>query len=85
MGEREPTKETFGRAELPQELREVFQGFGYGRLAGETGIGVVHICHAADGDALGRPGSCWWGFCCMESGGCLGGGEGVLETDDLGI
>ena len=50
MGEREPTKETFGRAELPQELREVFQGFGYGCLAVETDIGVVHICHAADAD-----------------------------------
>ena len=55
MGEREPTKETFGRSELPQELREIFQGFGCGRLAAETEIGVVHICPAAGGDALGRP------------------------------
>ena len=43
MGEREPTKETFGRAELPQELREVFQGFGYGCLAVGTDIGVIMI------------------------------------------
>ena len=50
MGEREPTKETFGRTELPQGLREVFQGFGYGCLAVETDIGVAHICHAADAD-----------------------------------
>jgi hypothetical protein len=49
-GEWESTKETFGRAELPQELREVFQGFGYGCLAVETDIGVAHICHAADAE-----------------------------------
>ena len=48
MGEREPTKGTCGRAELPQELREVLQGFGHGCLAVETDISVVHICHAAD-------------------------------------
>ena len=50
MGEREPTKQAFGRAELPQELREVLKGFGYGCLAVETDIGVAHICHAADAD-----------------------------------
>ena len=42
------TIETFGRAELPQELGEVCQGFGYGCLAAGSDIGVVHICHAAD-------------------------------------
>ena len=63
MGEREPTKETFGRTELPQELREVFRGFGYGCLAVETDIGVVHICHAADADIenfANKPVRCQW-------------------------
>ena len=44
----ERLQETFGRAELPQELREVLQGFGYGCLAVESS-GVVYVCHAADG------------------------------------
>jgi hypothetical protein len=35
---------------LPEEIRQVFERFGYGCLAAETSIGVVHICHAADGD-----------------------------------
>jgi hypothetical protein len=39
-------------AELPEEIRQVFEGFGYGCLAAETNIGVVHICHAADGIPL---------------------------------
>jgi len=50
MGEREPTKGIFGRTELDHTLHEVFQRFGYGCLAVETDIGVVHICHAADAD-----------------------------------
>ena len=50
MGEREPSEQTFGRNELGRTLREVFRGSGYGCLAVETDIGVVHICHAADTD-----------------------------------
>lgn len=53
MGEREPTNQTFGRTELDQTLHEVFRGFGYGCLAVETDIGIVHICHAADDDIEG--------------------------------
>jgi hypothetical protein len=37
-------------AELPVEIREVFENAGYGCLAAESNIGVVHICHAADAD-----------------------------------
>jgi len=40
-------------SELPQEIREVFERTGYGCLAAETSIGVVHVCHAADGDVEG--------------------------------
>ena len=40
-------------AELPVEIREVFERFGYGCLAAETNIGVVHVCHAADKDIDG--------------------------------
>jgi hypothetical protein len=40
-------------AELPGEMREVFERFGYGCLAAETNIGVVHVCHAADSDIDG--------------------------------
>jgi hypothetical protein len=39
--------------ELPAEIREVFERFGYGCLAAETNIGVVHVCHAADSDIEG--------------------------------
>ncbi|MCJ7624788.1 MAG: hypothetical protein MUO76_14905 [Anaerolineaceae bacterium] len=38
------------QAELPWEIREVFENFGFGCLAVETNIGVVHVCHAADDD-----------------------------------
>jgi hypothetical protein len=40
-------------AELPQALREVFERTGYGCLAAETNIGVVHVCHASDADIEG--------------------------------
>jgi hypothetical protein len=40
-------------AELPGEIREVFEGTGYGCLAAETNVGVVHVCHAADSDVEG--------------------------------
>ena len=40
-------------AELPEEIREVFERTGYGCLAAETNIGVVHVCHAAGGDIEG--------------------------------
>jgi hypothetical protein len=40
-------------AELPAEIREVFERFGYGCLAAETNVGVVHVCHAADRDIDG--------------------------------
>ena len=36
--------------ELPPELREVFERTGYGCLAIEANIGIVHVCHAADSD-----------------------------------
>jgi hypothetical protein len=39
--------------ELPQEIREVFERTGYGCLAVETNIGVVHVCHTADRDIEG--------------------------------
>jgi len=40
-------------AELPEEIREVFERTGYGCLTAETNIGVVHVCHAADSDIEG--------------------------------
>jgi hypothetical protein len=39
--------------ELPSEIREVFENTGYGCLAVETNIGVVHVCHAAGNDIEG--------------------------------
>lgn len=39
--------------ELPKEVSEVFDGFGFGCLAVESDVGVVHICHAADADIEG--------------------------------
>jgi hypothetical protein len=39
--------------ELPPEICEVFENFGYGCLSTESDIGVVHICHAADRDIEG--------------------------------
>ena len=39
--------------ELPREIKEVFERVGYGCLAVETNIGVVHICHTADADIEG--------------------------------
>jgi hypothetical protein len=49
--------------ELPEEIRQVFEGSGYGCLAAETNIGVVHVCHAADRDIEGfasKPVSYQW-------------------------
>jgi hypothetical protein len=43
-------------AELPEEIREVFERTGYGRLAAEADVGVVHVCHAADRDVEGFAG-----------------------------
>ena len=43
-------------AELPAEIHQVLANVGYGCLAVETNIGVVHICHAADGDIDGFTG-----------------------------
>ena len=40
-------------AELPREISEVFERFGYGCLAAETNIGVIHICHASNSDIEG--------------------------------
>ena len=40
-------------AELPKEISEVFDRFGYGCLAAETDIGVIHICHASNSDIEG--------------------------------
>ena len=50
-------------AELPGEIREVFERVGYGSLTAETNIGVVHVCHAADSDIEGfanKPVSYQW-------------------------
>jgi len=49
--------------ELPEEIRKVLEEFGYGCLVAETNIGVVHVCHAADGDIEGfanKPVSYQW-------------------------
>ncbi|UCC54551.1 MAG: hypothetical protein JSV68_11405 [Anaerolineaceae bacterium] len=40
-------------AELPPEICKVFENSGYGCLAAETNIGVVHVCHAPDADIEG--------------------------------
>ena len=37
-------------AVLPEEVQSVFKAFGYGCLAVESDMGVVHVCHAADSD-----------------------------------
>jgi len=42
--------------ELPEEIRQVFEDFGYGCLAAEANVGVVHVCHAADSDIEGFAG-----------------------------
>lgn len=42
-----------GSTELPREIQDVFERFGYGCLAAETNIGVVHVCHADDSDIEG--------------------------------
>lgn len=39
--------------ELPPTIQEVFERTGYGCLAAETNVGVVHVCHAADADIEG--------------------------------
>lgn len=38
---------------LPPEIREVFKNSGYGCLAAESEVGIVHICHASDTDISG--------------------------------
>jgi hypothetical protein len=35
---------------LPRKIREVFERTGYGCLAAEADIGIVHVCHASDQD-----------------------------------
>jgi len=50
-------------AELPGEIREVFERTGYGCLAAEANVGVVHVCHALDADVedfAGKPVVCQW-------------------------
>jgi hypothetical protein len=39
--------------QLPREIRDVFEKTGYGCLAAETNIGIVHVCHASDVDIEG--------------------------------
>lgn len=41
---------------LPPDVRTVFEQFGHGCLAVETTIGVVHVCHASEGDIEGFAG-----------------------------
>lgn len=38
---------------LPAEIRELFHRTGYGCLALESDIGIVHVCHAPDDDISG--------------------------------
>jgi hypothetical protein len=38
---------------LPREIRRVFEETGYGCLAAETNIGIIHVCHAASSDIEG--------------------------------
>lgn len=48
---------------LPQEIREVIEKTGFGCLAAQTDIGIVHVCHAIDSDIEGfsdRPVSSQW-------------------------
>lgn len=52
--ERRVWRSEFARPnEMPEEIKELFERFGYGCLALETTIGVVHVCHAADADIAG--------------------------------
>ena len=49
--------------ELLPEVRQVFENSGYGSLAVESSVGVVHICHAPDADIegfRGKPASYRW-------------------------
>ena len=39
--------------ELPEELKAMLKKTGYGCLAAEADIGVVHVCHAPDIDIVG--------------------------------
>ena len=39
--------------ELIPEIREAFENLGYGSLAVETNVGIVHICRASDKDIEG--------------------------------
>ena len=39
--------------ELPREIRDVFEKFGYGCLSLESDIGIIHVCHAPDSDIEG--------------------------------
>jgi len=43
-------------AELPGQIREVFERTGYSCLAAEANVGVVHVCHASDRDVEGFAG-----------------------------
>ncbi len=42
--------------ELPPQIKEVFERTGYGCLALESDIGIVHVCHAPDMDIDGFSG-----------------------------
>ena len=49
--------------ELIPEVRHVFEQTGYGSLAVETNVGVIHVCHASDADIEGfrdKPASYRW-------------------------
>ena len=49
--------------ELTPELRTVFEQHGYGCLAVESTVGVLHLCHAPDRDIegfRGKPTLCQW-------------------------
>jgi hypothetical protein len=49
--------------ELPPALQEAFAQTGFGCVATETSIGVVHVCYAAEADIAGfsdKPAVCRW-------------------------
>ena len=49
--------------ELPEVIQEVFEKTGYGCLATEATLGVIHVCHASDKDIEGfanKPVICQW-------------------------
>ncbi len=56
--------------ELSPEIRQAFEKTGYGCLAAETNVGIVHVCHAPDSDIqgfIGKPVLYQWQLIKMPS------------------